>query len=68
MLQNSGQLSPLHVLFSNPPNYKPPYSQQASIGIEREISPGFTISLSGIYSHTLRLPVAIDTNLLPKRR
>ena len=63
-VQNSGQLSPLTVLFSNPPNYKPPYSQQASIGIEREISPGFSISLSGIYSHTLRLPVAIDTNLL----
>jgi len=52
------------VLFSNPPNFKPPYSQQASFGIEREIAPGFSISLSGIYSHTLRLPVAIDTNLL----
>ena len=62
---NSGQLSPLTVLFSNPPNYKPPYSQQASIGIEREIAPGLSISVSGIYSHTLRLPVAIDTNLLP---
>ncbi len=61
---NSGPLSPLQVLFSNPPNYKPPYAQQASIGIEREIAPGFSISLSGIYSHTLRLPVAIDTNLL----
>jgi len=64
-VQNSGQLSPLTVLFSNPPNYKPPYSQQASIGIEREIAPGFSVSLSGIYTHTLRLPVAIDTNLLP---
>ena len=62
---NSGQLSPLQVLFSNPPNFKTPYSQQASIGIEREISTGLSISLSGIYSHTLRLPVAIDTNLLP---
>jgi len=64
-VQNSGQLSPLTVLFSNPPNYKPPYSQQASIGIEREIVPGLSVSLSGIYTHTLRLPVAIDTNLLP---
>lgn len=62
---NSGQLSPLQVLFSNPPDFKTPYSQQASIGIEREISPGFSVSLSGIYSHTQRLPVAIDTNLLP---
>jgi hypothetical protein len=63
--QNTGQLSPLTVLFSNPPNYKPPYSQQASFGIEREITPGFSISASFIYSHTLRLPVPIDTNLLP---
>ena len=62
-VQNSGQLSPLTVLFSNPPNYRPPYSQQASLGIEREITPGFTISVSFIYSHTLHLPVAIDTNL-----
>jgi len=62
---NSGQLSPLQVLFSNPPNYKPPYSQQASLGIERQVAPGFTIGVSGIYSHTLRLPVAIDTNLFP---
>jgi hypothetical protein len=61
---NSGPISPLQVLFSNPPNYKPPYSQQVSIGIEREITPGFSIAASGIYSHTLRLPVAIDTNLL----
>jgi hypothetical protein len=64
-VQNSGQLSPLTVLFSNPPNYKPPYSQQASVGIEREIVPGLSVSVSGIYTHTLRLPVAIDTNLLP---
>ncbi|HET6932921.1 MAG TPA: hypothetical protein VFI45_21535, partial [Candidatus Acidoferrum sp.] len=26
---------------------------------------GLSVSLSGIYTHTLRLPVAIDTNLLP---
>jgi Carboxypeptidase regulatory-like domain/TonB dependent receptor len=62
---NSGQLSPLAAVFSNPPNYRPPQSQQASLGIEREISPGFSIGVSGIYSHTLYLPVAIDTNLLP---
>jgi hypothetical protein len=62
---NSGRLSPITVLFSNPPNYRPPQSQQASLGIERQISPGFTIGVSGIYSHTTRLPVAIDTNLLP---
>jgi hypothetical protein len=62
---NKGPLSPLQVLFVNQPGYRPPIAQQASVGIEREISPGFSISLSGIYSHTQRLPVAIDTNLLP---
>jgi carboxypeptidase family protein len=62
---NSGQLSPLTVLFSNPPDYKPPYSQQASFGIERQIVGGLSVSASFVYSHTLRLPVAIDTNLLP---
>ncbi|MGC2357045.1 MAG: TonB-dependent receptor [Candidatus Acidiferrum sp.] len=62
---NSGPLSPLSVIFVNQPGYRPPIAQQASFGIEREIGPGFSISLSGIYSHTQRLPVAIDTNALP---
>ncbi len=62
---NTGALSPLQVLFVNQPGYRPPIAQQASFGIEREIGPGFSISISGIYSHTQRLPVAIDTNLLP---
>jgi Carboxypeptidase regulatory-like domain/TonB dependent receptor len=64
IVANSGPLSPPAVLFSNPTNYRPPQSQQASLGIEREITPGFSIGVSGIYSHTLYLPVAIDTNLL----
>jgi len=62
---NSGPVGPLQVVFVNQPGYRPPIAQQASFGIEREISPGFSIALSGIYSHTQRLPVAIDTNLLP---
>jgi len=62
---NTGPLSPLQVIFVNQPGYRPPIAQQASFGIERELGPGFSISLSGIYSHTQRLPVAIDTNLLP---
>jgi Carboxypeptidase regulatory-like domain/TonB dependent receptor len=61
---NTGPLSPLQVIFVNQPGYRPPIAQQASVGIEHEISQGFSISLSGIYSHTQRLPVAIDTNLL----
>jgi TonB dependent receptor len=64
IVANNGPLSPPAVLFSNPTNYRPPQAQQASLGIEREITPGFSIGVSGIYSHTTRLPVAIDTNLL----
>jgi hypothetical protein len=55
----------LTVIFSGQPNYQNPYSEQASFGIEREIARGFSVSVSAIYSHTLRLPVAIDINLLP---
>jgi carboxypeptidase family protein len=62
---NSGPLSPLQVVFVDQPNFRNPYSQQAEFGIEREIAPGFSISTSYIYSHTIGLPVAIDTNLLP---
>jgi hypothetical protein len=63
--QNTGQISPLTVIFSNQPNYRPPYSEQASVGIERQITSSFSAGISGIYSHTLHSPVAIDTNLLP---
>jgi hypothetical protein len=62
---NSGPLAPLQVVFVDQPNFRNPYSQQASFGIEREIAPGFSVSASYIYSHTIGLPVAIDTNLLP---
>ena len=62
---NSGPLGPLQVVFVDQPNFRPPYSQQAEFGIEREIAPGFSISGSYIYSHTIGLPTAIDTNLLP---
>ena len=65
---NSGPVAPLAVAFTSQPNYRNPYSQQAGLGIDREIAPGFSVSLSYIYSHTLGLPVAIDTNLLPAPR
>ncbi len=60
---NSGQVPGLSVLFSNQVNYTSPYSQQAEFGIERQLGPGFSVSLSYIHSHTVHLPVAIDTNL-----
>jgi hypothetical protein len=65
-VSNTGPLPLLTVIFTGQPGYQNPYSEQASIGIEREFAPGFSISLSGIYSHTLRLPTAIDTNAVPQ--
>lgn len=64
-VSNSGPLPPGTVLFAAQPNYRNPYSQQASFEIEREIGNGFSISASYIYVHTLRLPWAVDANLLP---
>jgi hypothetical protein len=62
---HTGPVPPLSVLFSGQPNYQNPYSQQAEFGIEREITKGWAVSLSGIYVHTIGLPVAIDINALP---
>jgi hypothetical protein len=59
---HTGPVPPLSVLFSGQPNYQNPYSQQAEFGIEREITRGWAVSLSGIYVHTIGLPVAIDIN------
>jgi hypothetical protein len=62
---HTGPVPPLSVLFSGQPNYQNPYSQQAEFGIEREIAKGWSVGLSGIYVHTIGLPVAIDINALP---
>ncbi|HEX7958842.1 MAG TPA: carboxypeptidase regulatory-like domain-containing protein [Terriglobales bacterium] len=62
---NSGPLPPGTVLFAGQKDYQSPYSQQASLGIQQELGPGFTLSLNYIYVHTQRLPWAVDTNLLP---
>lgn len=64
-ITHTGPVPPLTVLFRGQPNYRNPYSQQAEFGIEREIAKGLSISGSYIYVHTIGLPVAIDTNLLP---
>jgi hypothetical protein len=64
-ITHTGPVPPLSVLFSGQPNYQNPYSQQAEFGIEREIAKGWAASISGIYVHTIGLPVAIDTNALP---
>jgi hypothetical protein len=64
-VSNTGPLPPGTVLFFGQPDYRSPQSQQASLGIEREIGNGLSISLSYIYVHTTHLPWAVDKNLLP---
>jgi carboxypeptidase family protein len=59
---NIGPPPPLSVVFSGQPGYQNPYSEQASFGIESEVAKGLSVSVSYIYAHTLREPVAIDTN------
>ncbi|HJX85868.1 MAG TPA: hypothetical protein VJ723_16125, partial [Candidatus Angelobacter sp.] len=61
-ITHTGAVPPLTVLFSGQPNYRNPYSQQAEVGIEREITKGWSVALSGIYVHTIGLPVALDQN------
>ncbi|HYA97971.1 MAG TPA: hypothetical protein VEH49_07745, partial [Methylomirabilota bacterium] len=51
--------------FSIPQNFHNAYSEQASLGIEHQLGHDMSISASGIYVHTLRLPVTVNVNLLP---
>jgi hypothetical protein len=55
----------LPVFFRADPDYQNAYSQQAELGIERELGRGFSISLSYIHSRTLKITRARDKNLLP---
>jgi hypothetical protein len=64
-VSNTGSLPSGTVLFSAQPDYRNPQAQQASLGIERQIASGFSISANYIYVHTTHLPWAVDRNLLP---
>src|SRR5437764_5076328 len=64
-VRNTGPLPPGTVLFFRQPNYRNPQSQQASLGIERQIGNSLSVSANYIYVHTTHLPWAIDKNLLP---
>ena len=64
-ISQTGPLPPLTVVFSAAPDYKNPLTQQASFGIEREFSTGFTASASAIYVRGSHLTDAYDSNLLP---
>ena len=60
-----GSLNAFPDFFSLPSSFHNPYSEQASLGIEREISKGMSFSANYIYVHTLRLPWTQNVNLLP---
>jgi hypothetical protein len=67
-INNSGPLPPGTVLFFGQPDYRNPQSQQASLGVERQIGESVSVSANYIYVHTTHLPWAVDKNLLPERR
>jgi hypothetical protein len=62
---NSGPLPPDAITFNTAPNFQDPYSEQASLGIERELAPGFSVAANYIYVHTLHLARTVDVNVLP---
>ncbi len=62
IISHTGAIPTLTFLFFGQPGYQNPYSEQGEFGIEREIAGGLSISASYIYVHTLKIPVAIDTN------
>ncbi|MEX2262536.1 MAG: TonB-dependent receptor [Bryobacteraceae bacterium] len=61
----TGPVPPLSVLFENSGDYVNQYSQQASLEIERAITPNVSVSASYIGVRTLKIPRARDKNLLP---
>ncbi|HVW83145.1 MAG TPA: hypothetical protein VHB50_00615, partial [Bryobacteraceae bacterium] len=63
-ISHTGPLPPLSVVFSASPDYRNPQTQQASLGIQREFSPGFHAAVNGIFVRGSHLTDAYDNNLL----
>jgi hypothetical protein len=62
---HTGPLPPFTVLFGVSPNFASAYTQQSSLSVERQLGNNFSMELGGIYSRSLKLPRAVDVNLLP---
>jgi hypothetical protein len=56
---------PLPVFFGAQPEFQSPYSFQGEVGAERQLTSNLSVLATYVYIHTLRLPVALDANLLP---
>jgi hypothetical protein len=65
VLPRTGPRPPLTVLFRPSENYQNPYAQQASFGIEREITRGLAASIGYIFVRGAHLTTSRDENLLP---
>jgi hypothetical protein len=65
-ISQTGPRPPLTVLFRIDPNYRSPYSQQASLGIQHEITTGLGVSANYIFARTLKITRARDRNILPR--
>ncbi len=60
-----GTPPPLIQLFKNSADFVNSYSQQGSVGIEREVAPGFAVAGSIIFSRALKITRPRDDNHLP---
>lgn len=65
-ISQTGPRNPLTVLFRADSTYRGPMAQQASIGLEQELAPGFTIGLSYVWALTQYVTRARDINLLDR--
>ena len=64
-ISSSGSLPPFAITFNTAPNFRNPYSEQASLGVERELAPGWSLAANYIFVHTLHLARTTDVNVLP---
>ena len=64
-IAHDGPRPPLTVLFKSADDFASSYSQQASLGIEREISSNWFLSVNYLYVRGLKIMRARDLNLLP---
>jgi hypothetical protein len=61
----TGPHPPFAVQYGVQPDFRNPRSQQASLALEHEFARDFTLSVSGVWMHTVKLPRSRDVNLLP---
>ncbi|MFN0141136.1 MAG: TonB-dependent receptor domain-containing protein [Pyrinomonadaceae bacterium] len=66
VVSQTGPRNPLTVLFRADPTYRNPRAQQAGIGIEHEIAPGFSFGVSYTWVLTQFVTRARDINLLDR--